>query len=89
MWWQEIVIGSFTTYIVTLLIVDGSIFDTTRRYLRPKTRFLIIGDKWLLACRLCSGFWVAFVVMIIMGNPLMFLAVFGIAHWLSTQERKG
>ena len=89
MWWKEVLVGSFTAYIITLLIVEGSIFDTTRRYLRPRTPFLIIGNKWLLDCRLCSGFWVALVIMIIMGNPLMFLAVAGIAHWLSTQERKG
>lgn len=86
--WQELVVGSFTTYILTLLIVEGTILDTIRRWLRPRTTFLVVGGKWLLDCRFCVCFWVSFVIMLIMGKPSMSLAVFGISHWLSTQERR-
>ena len=88
MWWQEIIIGSFISYVVTLLIVESSFLDTTRRWLRPRTVFLVVGNKWLLDCRFCACFWVSLVVMVIIGNPALFFAVFGIAHWLSTQERR-
>ena len=86
--WEKILIGSFTSYVLTLLIVEGVIFDTTRRWLRPRTTFLMVGNKWLLDCRFCVCFWVSFVLMVGMGDFSLFLVVFGISHWLSTQERR-
>ena len=86
--WEKILIGSFTTYALSLLLVDGAIFEKTRLWLRPRTRFLIIGNKWLFACRFCIGFWISLVIAFFIGKPLWFLAILGISHWLSMQERK-
>ena len=86
--WEKILIGSFTSYVLTLLIVEGAIFNTARRWLHARTTFLVVGNKWLLDCRFCVCFWVSFVLMVGIGYLSLFLVVFGISHWLSTQERR-
>jgi len=86
--WQEIIVGSFMAYILTLLIVEGVIFDTIRRWLRPRTPFLVVGNKWLLDCRFCVCFWVSLIISFLMGITSMFLVVFGLSYFISTQERK-
>lgn len=90
--WQEIVIGSFITYAVTLILTDDKgIMNKPIRWLRTKPRFIeytTFGQKWLPVCRFCVAFWVSLVVMSIIGLPEMFLVVYGIAYFLSTQERR-
>lgn len=86
--WQEITIAIFTVYIISLLIADGAILDKPRRWLRPRTLFLVIGNKWLLECRLCVAFWVTIMVSLLLQLPLWtFAAIYGMSHFISTQER--
>ena len=44
--------------------------------------------KYLVDCRMCSGFWVAVTFGIMLGlSPLTTLAVAGLSHWLFIVQR--
>ena len=86
--WKEIIVGGFTSYILTALLVDGTIFNTPRRWLRKKTQFLTFNSHWLFDCRLCLGFWVSIIVAFFIGNISIFLAIYGFSHFLSMIERR-
>jgi hypothetical protein len=48
---------------------------------------IIAGIDDFLECRMCSGFWIALIVVIAAGNLSQFLPVYGLAYFLATQER--
>ena len=65
----------FASYIITQILVNGSIFDR----IRPKYKFF--------HCRLCVGFWVSIIVCLIMSDINNILLVYGASYFLATQER--
>ena len=87
--WQEIIFASFVTYILAIIIVDSTIMNKPKKWLLPRTLWLISDDKWILNCRFCTMFWVAIIVTLSFQLPIYTsLIIYGISHFLSTQERR-
>jgi len=76
-------------YIVTLILVSGSIFFNFRVWLRERTPFLFKGmpPKHFIDCRLCVGFWVSLLISVACGDWKLFPLIYGASYFMATQER--
>lgn len=54
----------FTAYGMTSIIVWGSIFETTREFIKKHSKFF--GD--LISCTLCTSTWIGFFMSIVLGG---------------------
>lgn len=79
----------FAAYIITAVIVNGTIFYQTRKWIKAHTPWLFKGNpaRHLLDCRMCTGFWVSLGVSAVYGDWLLFPLVYGTSYFLATQER--
>jgi hypothetical protein len=55
----------FIAYGMTSIIVWGSIFESTREWIKKNSKFF--GD--LVSCVLCTGTWVGFFLSLFLGSP--------------------
>lgn len=69
---DKIILWSLAAYGMTSILVWGSIFDSTRAYIKRKSKFF--GD--LISCTLCTSTWVGFFMSITLGG--LIAPVFGI-----------
>jgi hypothetical protein len=69
-----LVLWIMMSYGMTSIIVWGSIFETTREYIKSKSKFF--GD--LISCTLCTSTWVGFFMSILLGGLIE--NAFGV-HW--------
>lgn len=65
----------FTAYGMTSILVWGSIFESTREYIKKHSKFF--GD--LISCTLCTSTWVGFFMSIVLGG--MVTNILNV-HWL-------
>ena len=65
----------FTAYGLTSILVWGSIFESTREYIKKHSKFF--GD--LISCTLCTSTWVGFFMSIVLGG--MVTNILNV-HWL-------
>src|SRR3990167_5089682 len=77
---QRLGITAIAAWYTTLLLMQGTIFNRPRQWLKglhPKL-------KELTECPLCLGWWVAVSLSVAAGiwNPVSILAVVGVAHLL-------
>jgi hypothetical protein len=61
---DKIFLWSLAAYGMTSILVWGSIFDSTRAYIKRKSKFF--GD--LISCTLCTSTWVGFFMSIALGG---------------------
>lgn len=61
---DKIFLWSLAAYGMTSILVWGSIFDSTRAYIKTKSKFF--GD--LISCTLCTSTWVGFFMSIVLGG---------------------
>ena len=84
--WEKVIIEGLAVYIIVVVISAGSIFDRAKRWLRPRTLFLITGGSWLFDCRLCLGMWVSLAVATICGDFYLFLPIYGFSTFIAKLE---
>ncbi len=65
----------FTAYGMTSILVWGSIFESTREYIKKHSKFF--GD--LVSCTLCTSTWVGFFMSIVLGGMVSNILN---VHWL-------
>lgn len=65
----------FTAYGMTSILVWGSIFESTREYIKKHSKFF--GD--LISCTLCTSTWVGFFMSIVLGGMVSNILN---VHWL-------
>jgi K+-transporting ATPase A subunit len=53
-----IIMVSFSTYLVSMALVYGDVFNFLRKWLRPRSRFLFM----LLGCVMCTSTHVAYIL---------------------------
>ena len=85
----NLIVASIVSYIVTLVIVKGSIFDSARNWVRSilPSWFQVPGYPHFIDCRLCVCAWVSLVTVIVIGAPEHWLPVYGLSYFMATQER--
>ncbi len=64
----------FVAYGMTSILVWGSIFESTRTWIKSKSKFF--GD--LISCTLCTSTWVGFFMSISLGGITTFYGI----HWI-------
>lgn len=69
-----IVLWALIAYGMTSIIVWGSIFESTRLFIKSKSKFF--GD--LVGCTLCTSTWVGFFLSIVLGS---LTSSFFEVHW--------
>jgi hypothetical protein len=73
---MDFIIAVLSSYIITLVLAKGSIFDS----IRPKHKFF--------SCRLCIGCWVSLIVTLVTSFDItLWLPTYGASYFLATQER--
>lgn len=77
----------FTTYIITAAIVNGHALASFRTWFAKTFTVMTIDGKNLIDCRLCVGFYIAFMVSLAYNDIQNVLLVYGASYWLCTQER--
>lgn len=93
----ETILGAiFGSYITTILITKGSVFNKLRRWAIEKTSWLQKDAMWpergeqkpphYFMCRLCLGALVSAVFAF--GFDVNWFLVYGVSYFLATQERK-
>jgi hypothetical protein len=70
-----LILWAFTAYGFTSIVVWGSIFESTRLFIKSKSKFF--GD--LISCTLCTSTWVGFFMSICFSG--LFTRILDI-HWL-------
>lgn len=76
----------FGSYIITKVIVDGSILESSRLWFMRHTKWLQVkGHPHFIVCRLCVGMWVSIAVGL--WTDCNILLIYGASYWLATQER--
>ena len=85
----DIILAGFSAYIVACVIGASSLFEPLRKVVITRLPKLRIGtNKHFIECRLCLGFWASLFSICLfdlaIGNVL---PVYGIAYFLTTQER--
>lgn len=65
----------FTAYGMTSILVWGSIFESTREYIKKHSKFF--GD--LISCTLCTSTWVGFFMSLVLGGLVSNILN---VHWL-------
>lgn len=82
----QILLAIFSSYIITKVMVDGSILEPFRLWLMRQTKWMQIkGHPHFIVCRLCVGIWVSMFVGL--WTECNVLLVYGASYWLATQER--
>ena len=85
----------FGSYIITLVLTKGSIFNTLRKWAIEKTPWLQKDAMWparedapphYFLCRLCLGALVSAVLA--WGFDVNWFLIYGASYFLATQERK-
>ena len=71
----DFIYSVLTSYIITLVLTKGSIFDS----IRPKHKFF--------SCRMCVGCWISLATVLVLSDITMWLPVYGASYWICTQER--
>ena len=61
---SEITLWAFMAYGMTSILVWGSIFESSREWIKKKSKFF--GD--LISCTLCTSTWVGFFMSIFLGS---------------------
>lgn len=61
---SEIILWAFAAYGMTSILVWGSIFESTREWIKKNSKFF--GD--LISCTLCTSTWVGFFMSIVLGS---------------------
>jgi hypothetical protein len=61
---DKLFLWAFMAYGMTSIIVWGSIFESTRLYIKGKSKFF--GD--LVGCTLCTSTWVGFFMSLVFGG---------------------
>lgn len=61
---DKLILWAFAGYGMTSILVWGSIFESTRLYIKSKSKFF--GD--LISCTLCTSTWVGFFMSIVLGG---------------------
>lgn len=61
---MELILWIFTAYGFTSILVWGSIFESTRNWIKRNSKFF--GD--LISCTLCTSTWVGFFMSIVIGS---------------------
>ncbi len=61
---SEITLWAFMAYGMTSILVWGSIFESSREWIKKKSKFF--GD--LISCTLCTSTWVGFFMSIVLGS---------------------
>jgi hypothetical protein len=61
---DKLILWAFAAYGMTSILVWGSIFESTRLYIKSKSKFF--GD--LISCTLCTSTWVGFFMSIVLGG---------------------
>jgi hypothetical protein len=70
-----LILWILTAYGMTSILVWGSIFDSTREFIKKHSKFF--GD--LITCTLCTSTWVGFFMSLVLGSLIgNYLEV----HWL-------
>jgi hypothetical protein len=69
---DKLILWAFAAYGMTSILVWGSIFESTREFIKRKSKFF--GD--LISCTLCTSTWVGFFMSIVLGG--LIAPVFGI-----------
>jgi hypothetical protein len=84
----DFIFYTFCSYIITLVLAKGSIFNSFRIWVKQKTPKLKIKDyPHFIECRLCLGFWGSILICLLYNSPHMILPVYGASYFLATQER--
>lgn len=85
---------SFSSYIITLILTKGSLFNKYRQQLiniLPQLQMPPMqgesGPPHFITCRLCVGFWISTLVCLINADIYNILFVYGLSYFLATQER--
>ena len=68
-----LLLWAFIAYGMTSILVWGSIFESTRQWIKSKSKFF--GD--LISCTLCTSTWVGFFMSLTLGGLMNFFDV----HW--------
>jgi hypothetical protein len=74
-WMESFITSCLSSYVITLVLTKGSIFDS----IRPKHKFF--------SCRMCVGCWVSLATVLVLSDITMWLPVYGASYFLATQER--
>ena len=83
----EFITATLSSYIITLVLVKGSIFEKTRETIKRRTPWLQFANHpHFVDCRLCISFWSS--VLVCHNNYTLIVPVYGLAYFLATQERK-
>jgi hypothetical protein len=59
---EVVILWAFMAYGMTSILVWGSIFESTREFIKKKSKFF--GD--LISCTLCTSTWVGFFMSIVL-----------------------
>jgi hypothetical protein len=70
-----LILWILTAYGMTSILVWGSIFDSTREFIKKHSKFF--GD--LISCTLCTSTWVGFFMSLVLGSLIGTLLN---THWL-------
>ena len=86
---MKILTEIFSVYAVCAILVNGSALYSFRQWIIPKTPWLSKGNppRHLLTCRMCSGFWLSLITVLVMGDWQYFGLVFGASYFLACMER--
>ncbi len=72
---EILILWILTAYGMTSILVWGSIFDSTREFIKKHSKFF--GD--LISCTLCTSTWVGFFMSLVLGSLIGTLLN---THWL-------
>lgn len=84
---MEFIYTILASYALTFIITAASILDKPRTWLMSKTPMLIVRNRHMLECRMCTGFWASILICLIYNDVHNILAVYGASYFLATQER--
>ena len=73
---DKLILWAFAAYGMTSILVWGSIFESTREFIKRKSKFF--GD--LISCTLCTSTWVGFFMSIVLGG---LIGTFFEVHWFA------
>lgn len=86
---ERFVMEALAVYISVCVVATGSILYPFREWFKGVAPFLKIGphSRHFIECRLCLAFWASVLICGVFGDWLHVLPVYGLAYFLSTQER--
>lgn len=86
---KDFIFAVLSSYITTLVITKGSIFESFRKVFKKYTPILgIPGYPHFIECRLCVCFWVSLSFTYLFNLDMIYtISVYGLSYFLATQER--